>query len=167
MDAISTKINQFLAASNEAASVLGKNEREVRNALPEALDVKDQTEAMELGLTAAQMVEALRNHSFERPTVLGEIELRKSVIPEGVPILIREATEKHAGEIWRLHLNDADSFPSNPHAHCLEQGLKLHLGSGCLYRNKKVVGSLTPKNLRALRAKFGKKLPRVSFPPLQ
>ncbi len=167
MDSISAKINQFLAATNEAASALGKDGNQVRNALPDALNVEDQIQAMELGLTAAQILDALRHYSFEEPKLLGEIELEESIIPEEVPVHLREATAKHAGEIWRVHQNDADPFPSNPHAHCLEQDLKLHLGSGDLYRRKRVVGSLTRKDLLALRSKLGNKLPGVSFPPLQ
>jgi hypothetical protein len=167
MDAVAAKINRFIATSNEAASALGQDGTEVRNALVEAMELGDQIQVMELGLTAAQMIDMLRNYSFEKPQVLGEIELEESIIPEDVPIQLREATAKHAGEIWRVHQNDADPFPSNPHAHCLEQDLKLHLGSGDLYRRKKVVGSITRKNLRALRSKLGSKMPGVSFPPLQ
>jgi hypothetical protein len=42
------------------------------------------------------------------------------------------------GEIWRVHKNDPDPYPSNPHAHCIAGakrfvGCKLHLGTAALY----------------------------------
>jgi hypothetical protein len=44
------------------------------------------------------------------------------------------------GHIWRILVNDADPFPSNPHAHNLESGLKLDLGDGRLYFARKDTG---------------------------
>jgi hypothetical protein len=43
-----------------------------------------------------------------------------------------------AGEVWRVHKNDPDPFPSRPHAHCVGGakrfiGLKLHLGTAQLF----------------------------------
>jgi hypothetical protein len=43
------------------------------------------------------------------------------------------------GEVWRVHKNDPDPFPSRPHAHCVGRadrfvGLKLHLGTAQLFR---------------------------------
>jgi len=45
------------------------------------------------------------------------------------------------GEIWRVHLNDADPFPSVPHAHCIDGsprfvGCTLHLGTGEVFRKR-------------------------------
>ena len=42
------------------------------------------------------------------------------------------------GEVWRVHKNDADPFPSKPHAHCVGGaerfiGLTLHLGTRQLF----------------------------------
>lgn len=164
---LSDQINQFLVATNQAACALGQSGDEVRNALPIALDVEDQIAVMKMGLAADQMVQALRDYSFIEPTLLCVIEFEESLIPEEVPVNLREATAKHAGEIWRVHLNDADPHPSNPHAHCVEQDLKLHLGSGDLFRRRKKVGRLTEKNFLAVRKKLGDKLPGVRFPPLQ
>ena len=53
---------------------------------------------------------------------------------------ILEEDYKVSGDIWRVHLNDADPFPSKPHAHCIGGtkrfiGKKLHLGTGQLYDN--------------------------------
>lgn len=42
------------------------------------------------------------------------------------------------GEVWRVHKNDPDPFPSRPHAHCVGGssrfvGCKLHLGTRQLF----------------------------------
>src|SRR5207237_6227170 len=42
----------------------------------------------------------------------------------GIPILLTEAQVKLQGEIWIVHKNDADPFPSNPHAHNYRERLK-------------------------------------------
>lgn len=46
-----------------------------------------------------------------------------------------------SGEIWRVHKNDPDPFPSKPHAHCIAGarrfvGCKLHLGTAELFSSK-------------------------------
>jgi hypothetical protein len=46
------------------------------------------------------------------------------------------------GEVWRVHKNDADPYPSNPHAHCIDGaprfvGCTLHLGTAELYNGRK------------------------------
>ena len=51
------------------------------------------------------------------------------------------------GEVWRVHKSDADPFPSNPHAHCIDGterfiGCTLHLGTRELYRKRKTTGKL-------------------------
>jgi hypothetical protein len=58
---------------------------------------------------------------------------------------------KLKGEVWEVHKHDKDEFPSNPHAHNYEYGLKLHLGTGVLYKKKNMVGSIRKKDLLKLR----------------
>lgn len=61
-----------------------------------------------------------------------------------------EVTLKADGYIWRIHNVDADPFPSNPHAHNVESGLKLDLGP--LYLGATATGrSIHRKDLLALR----------------
>jgi hypothetical protein len=160
----STKINAFLAATNEVAKRLGKHPDDVRRTLPDALDMEDQIAVMGAKLSVEHMESALKGYS--PPELLGEIELEDSIIPDGVPINLREATAKHRGEVWRVHRSDADPFPSNPHAHCLEHDLKLHLGTGELFRRRTLVGKLPSKDLVTLRKKLGDKLHNVTFPAL-
>jgi len=58
---------------------------------------------------------------------------------------ILEEDLKVSGEVWRVHKNDADPFPSNPHAHCVGGaerfiGCTLHLGTAELFRKRKSLG---------------------------
>jgi hypothetical protein len=51
---------------------------------------------------------------------------------------ILEKDYRVGGEVWRVHKNDADPFPSRPHAHCIGGrsrfiGCKLHLGTRQLF----------------------------------
>jgi hypothetical protein len=51
---------------------------------------------------------------------LCDIDLGYSPIPGGTLRRLDEVTVKRDGHVWRIHRNDADPFPSNPHAHNLE-----------------------------------------------
>ena len=84
---------------------------------------------------------------------------------------ILEEDYKVSGDIWRVHLNDADPFPSCPHAHCVGGtrrfvGKKLHLGSGQLFDEKN-----NPMNRRLAKVQFERllefirpKFPGLTFP---
>jgi hypothetical protein len=82
---------------------------------------------------------------------LQEIRLDESLIPLELLSRVDEQTIKSGGEIWRIHKSDADSFPSNPHAHNIQTGLKLHLGTGELFKKTVSKGRLPCKSLRKLR----------------
>lgn len=83
---------------------------------------------------------------------LQEIQLDESLIPPGIFARLDEETVKSGGEIWRIFKYDADPFPSNPHAHNLETGLKLHLGTGELFEKTTSKGRLRCKSLKKLRS---------------
>lgn len=96
------------------------------------------------------------------------INLREGVIPDQ---LIMEGTQgehvelkvRNAGEQWFIHQNDADPFPSSPHAHNYPQKLKLHLGNGDLYRGRSIVGNVGKKALKRIRDEIS----HVPLPPLE
>ena len=69
---------------------------------------------------------------------------------------ILEEDFKVGGDIWRVHLSDADPNPSNPHAHCIGGtkrfiGKKLHLGTGQLFESNN-----TPLNRRLAKHQFAR-----------
>ena len=86
---------------------------------------------------------------------------------------ILEEDFKVSGEIWRVHKNDADPYPSNPHAHCIGGakrfiGSTLHLGTAELFRDRKSLGRKLESNqfarlIELIRPKFpGLELPLKS-----
>lgn len=82
---------------------------------------------------------------------LGEVEFETSPIPSGVVRAAYEATIKRDGCIWRIHKNDADPYPSNPHAINIESGLKLDLSTGDLYFRGKCQKKIPYKSLLFIR----------------
>lgn len=54
------------------------------------------------------------------------------------------------GEVWRVHKNDADPFPSKPHAHCMAGkkryiGCTVHLGTAERYFGREASGEYLDK----------------------
>jgi hypothetical protein len=71
---------------------------------------------------------------------------------EGIALFETKALIKAAGQIWIIHRYDADPFPSNPHAHNLEQNIKLSLSDGRCFQNRLLLKTLRKKDLLAIRA---------------
>ncbi len=88
------------------------------------------------------------------PVVIEEVELSESIIPKGISVLVTHQKVKVKGEIWVIHKNDVDPFPSNPHAHNYQNNFVVHLGNGVIYRKRKKVGQLKMKKLILLRNKI-------------
>ena len=82
---------------------------------------------------------------------------------------IEEADVYAGGMKWRVHLNDADPFPSSPHAHCIagqnrHVGCKLHLGTGVLYSGRKPWKRMNDKDFIGLIKKIQPKFPNTLLP---
>jgi hypothetical protein len=97
--------------------------------------------------------------------IVDEVELDHSPIPSGCYRRLDEITVKKDGQIWRIHKNDEDPFPSNPHAHNVESGLKLDLSNGRLYFNRRdTQKSISRKDLIDLRSRIKKiDLPQLAL----
>jgi hypothetical protein len=163
-------INDFVGNGEAIARSLAKRHSlpiecvHIQNALVEVLAVETATDLLDLGLTKESMISALENYEFRKlfPTLSAEVTFERSIIPHGVPQYLAEQTVRYRGQVWRIYRNDADPFPSNPHAHNLESGHKLHLGTGELFRKRQVVGNISRKDLLALR----ERLFSFELPPL-
>jgi hypothetical protein len=161
----------YIAASGAARVILAElNDLEltaldVQNALAEVLNVTGNPprKLVENELTTAEIVELLRDFDFHKihPKFLAEVVLDEPVLPN-LPLLLTEKTVKLSGEVWRIHKNDVDPFPSVPHAHNYAAGVVLHLGTGEIFdtRNRKLLGKIGCKNLLRLRGE----LERFSLP---
>ena len=117
-------------------------------------------------LSTVQMIDALKDYDFASRYQLGSVVLTKTIIPSGFPRLSRRALVKVEGEIWQIHLYDKDPFPSNPHAHNFETNLKLHLGSGELFKKRQLVGRITKKDLLLIRERISNDLKDIVLPEL-
>jgi hypothetical protein len=94
--------------------------------------------------------------------------LKSRLFPKGVPVYLTEAEIKLQGEIWVIHKNDADPFPSNPHAHNYQQRLKMHLGNGDLYmyKQKQPCRRLRKSVFLEFRERVTQRTSSIVLPPL-
>lgn len=93
------------------------------------------------------------------------IDLPESPIPDGCPRQLIEVTIRRHGCIWRVHKNDSDPYPSNPHAHNIESGLTMDLTNGSLYLGRKSTKmAVDYKHLLDIRVQAEQK--GVLLPPL-
>lgn len=75
---------------------------------------------------------------------------------EDIKLYERKVLVKAAGTIWKIHLYDADPFPSSPHAHNLQECIKLDLSNGNCYRKKKYLKTIPKKDLLKIRGEAAK-----------
>lgn len=101
-----------------------------------------------------KIYDEVKDFSFGEVLVSIELYGDECILPKGIPVHLYEKQIKVKGQIWELHKNDADPFPSDPHAHNYETGLKLDLSNGNLYKKKKYTDSITKKTLLLIRDKF-------------
>ena len=97
------------------------------------------------GVTAVNETEVLLHlvevFLSQFPTFVDRVVLDSTAIPPKLmlPMPIRKKQYKIKGEIWGSHKNDADPFPSSPHAHNYDQNLVMHLGNGKLFRKREYI----------------------------
>lgn len=97
------------------------------------------------------------------PAFTERIVLTSTVLPSELPVLLRKKRYKVSGEIWTVHQNDVDPFPSSPHAHNYDQNLVMHLGNGKLYRKRDFVAIAKRKEFLQLRSL----IKELVLPPLE
>jgi hypothetical protein len=162
LDDIEQRLIAYIEASQAARTVLSElhglelTGLDIQSALAETLNIPDNPPhgLLDQGLTSSRIVGLLRSFDFRRfhPEVLGEVTLDEPLIPSDLPRLLTEKTVKIKGEVWQVHKNDVDPFPSNPHAHNYDAGVVLDLGTGEMYdRNRKSLGPIGCKKLLRLR----------------
>jgi hypothetical protein len=95
---------------------------------------------------------------------VGQVEW---ALPDGYFVLEKDY---RVGEIWRVHKNDPDPFPSQPHAHCVGGasryiGCKLHLGTAELFRGREALGRyMNKKQFDRLIGLIRPKFPGLTLP---
>lgn len=168
---IGALINVLVSEGRESAHVLARVQGlpiefvHVQNALVEALGVDEAMDLLQYRMTRHDILALLARYDFRKlfPEFVGEVEFETSIIPPRVPRSLVEQTVRCRGEVWRIHRNDPDPFPSNPHAHNLRSGCKLHLGTGELFLRRRNVGRVQKKHLLAIRGRLsGFELPELA-----
>lgn len=152
---MSKRISSHCSAVEHAARLLGSirgvtlTAEEVEDGLIAILGLENPVHLLDRDWTADEIIQALGDFNFAalKPEVLAIVVLDASVIPRGVRRRLDEVKIKTRGEVWHIHKNDADPFPSTRHAHNYDSGYTMHLGTGDLYLDRKVVGRISRRNL--------------------
>lgn len=172
----SEQINEYIEFEKQAAAALAGTDGlpdepekiDVQSALMALLGVDEPTSLLDWDWSKAglsEVVAAARAFVVPPPVLLASVELAETVIPPGIIRKLEEVRLKARGDIWDIHQNDADPFPSDPHAHNVESGHKLDLGNGDLYRRTTRVGKIKKKDLLRIRGLAQEK--GVQLPALQ
>lgn len=151
--------SHFVAEAAAAADAMAQEHglpiayQHVQGALEEVCGGDGPEYLLCLRLTRDQIGDRLATYPFPRlfPEVVADVRLDHSALPPGTTRRLDERAVRVHGEVWRIHKNDADPFPSNPHGHNLETGHKLHLGTGELYLRNRPDGKIDRKDLLAIR----------------
>lgn len=168
---LSEQVVAFLKAATVAADQLANSSAvpleyvHIEQALLKKLELDEPVDLLSRNLGTDEIVSLLADFDFRClfPETIEDIRLDSSIIPSKTAHQLTEVTVRANGEVWRIHKNDPDPWPSNPHAHNLQSGLKLHLGTGQLFRRKRCVGKVSRKDLELIRTKITK----CQLPPLQ
>ena len=87
---------------------------------------------------------------FDFNIILNKIETDVEIFPKNFLIQYKVRI-KSKGLLWIIHKNDVDSFPSNPHAHQLDNNIKLDLSNGKCYKRKEHMYTIKKKDLLKIR----------------
>jgi len=90
----------------------------------------------------------LSNFNFD--TVLSKIQTTEGLIPREC-LIEYKVRIKARGQIWVIHKYDLDPFPSNPHAHDIQNNIKLDLSNGNCYRVRQYIYTVKKKDLLIIR----------------
>lgn len=165
MDDIEQRLISYIEACRITQGALSElqgfeiSSLDIQAALAEVLNIPDNPPigVLNQGLDAEKIISHLCTFDFRKfhPDVIAEFITEESLIPEHIPRLLTEKTVKVKGEVWHIHKNDVDPFPSVPHAHNYESGVRLHLGSGEMFdKNRKPIGNIGCKKLLRVRSKL-------------
>ncbi len=93
--------------------------------------------------------------SFNFDTINHYITTSADILPSNL-LMAYKAKFKSKGTIWLIHKYDRDPFPSSPHAHQLENNIKLDLSNGRCYKIKKYIYTINRRDLTAIREEASK-----------
>ena len=109
-----------------------------------------------------EAIELLSNFDFN--VLYSTIETEEGFIPDEFLIQYKVRI-KNKGLTWIIHKYDADPFPSNPHAHQLNNNIKLDLSNGNCYKIREYIHTVHKKDLLLIRELFAQKY-KGNLPPI-
>jgi hypothetical protein len=131
------RLVQQLAAHYTEATGTEVSELDIKYALLQLLgekeDLRTVIDVSRLILTVDQARVLLDDFDFRQFNVSVLVDAQS--FPEDLLPSIY-ATIKEGGKQWRIHLSDADDWPSKPHAHFYAGNLKLDLRNGDCYQGR-------------------------------
>jgi hypothetical protein len=154
---MSRRISAHCDAVERAAQLLSEvrgtrvGAEDAEDALIALLNIENPVDLLNRDWTPAEIADALSEFDFAQLKPLAMVELETPILPPGVRRRLDEVKVKVRGEVWCIHKNDLDPFPSSPHAHNYDLGHKMHLGTGDLYLETKLVGKISRRHLLDLR----------------
>ena len=107
----------------------------------------------DIDITYADAKDLLSKFDFR--TIDNLIETDKEIIPKDFLIQFKVRI-KSKGLIWIIHKNDNDPFPSNPHAHEIDNNIKLDLSNGKCYKKRQLMYTIKKQDLLIIRDKAAK-----------
>ncbi|EPT0833138.1 TPA: hypothetical protein ACV4T5_002692 [Yersinia enterocolitica] len=111
------------------------------------------------------LVRILKASDFlnDKKDILEKIVFDGDLIPDNTLVNINKKKYKMKGQVWIIHQNDVDPFPSSPHAHNYDENLVMHLGNGKLFRDRKHISTVKEKEF----LKFRQQVNNVVLPALE
>ncbi|RNE70745.1 hypothetical protein [Vibrio cholerae] len=110
------------------------------------------------------VIDALSEEFISKlPFIIQKVVSDESLLPLEFQNSLEKKKYRVNGEVWVVHKNDVDPFPSSPHAHNYDENIVMHLGNGRLYRKRDYVGTARTKQFLALRNLIN----NVDLPPLE
>lgn len=102
---------------------------------------------------------------FDFQNLKVKIKTNENIIPKEF-LLQYKVKIKSKGLVWIINKYDADPFPSCPHAHQLENNIKLDLSNGRCYRKREYIYTLSEKDLIKIRNMVKNRI-EIVLPPLE
>jgi hypothetical protein len=109
---------------------------------------------LDMDMNFESLLGRLRTFDF---ALLREAIFTDAELTEDIVLYQRKVQIKSHGIVWKIHLYDADPFPSQPHAHQIDENIKLDLSNGRCYRVKQYLKTLPRKALLEIRDQATKK----------
>lgn len=105
---------------------------------------------LELEINEDEVFETVKDFDF---SVLKGALLPNELFSENL-FIEKKVAIKVSNQRWVIHQNDADYFPSIPHAHLMEEGLCLNLFDRKVYKGRKLVYTIPKKEFEKIRTAF-------------